>query len=235
MADSIKIGNLDISAFKVGGADCSIYLGDVKMYPTTFNGLTVTYNISDISQPTQLFYTEGGGVLPTSMIIDETEVEVTNTYQFSTTGEHIVQYSFADNQIPKDFLNATFVSTTAEAVRKVEIGNAITNIGENSFNFCIHLKSCTLGDSLKIIGNNAFSSCALTSIELPGTMTNIGDYAFYDNVGLQSIIVNATTPPVLGRSVFYGADDVIIYVPAASLTDYQREWDAYTERIQVIP
>ena len=33
MADSIKIGNLDISAFKVGGADCSIYLGDVKMYP----------------------------------------------------------------------------------------------------------------------------------------------------------------------------------------------------------
>ena len=34
MADSIKIGNLDISSFKVGGADCSIYLGSVKLYPT---------------------------------------------------------------------------------------------------------------------------------------------------------------------------------------------------------
>lgn len=34
MADSIKIGNLDISAFKVGGADCSIYLGDTKLYPS---------------------------------------------------------------------------------------------------------------------------------------------------------------------------------------------------------
>lgn len=33
MADTIKIGNLDISAFKVGGADCSIYLGSVKLYP----------------------------------------------------------------------------------------------------------------------------------------------------------------------------------------------------------
>ena len=33
MADTIKIGNLDISAFKVGGADCSIYLGDTKLYP----------------------------------------------------------------------------------------------------------------------------------------------------------------------------------------------------------
>lgn len=30
---SIKIGNLDVSSFKIGGADCSIYLGDVKMYP----------------------------------------------------------------------------------------------------------------------------------------------------------------------------------------------------------
>lgn len=30
----IKLGNLDISAFKVGGADCSIYIGDTKLYPS---------------------------------------------------------------------------------------------------------------------------------------------------------------------------------------------------------
>lgn len=35
MGDTIKIGNLDISSFKVGGVDCSIYLGDVKLYPQT--------------------------------------------------------------------------------------------------------------------------------------------------------------------------------------------------------
>ena len=34
MADTIKIGNLDINSFKVGGADCSIYLGDTKLYPS---------------------------------------------------------------------------------------------------------------------------------------------------------------------------------------------------------
>lgn len=33
MADVIKLGNLDISAFKVGGNDCSIYLGTTKLYP----------------------------------------------------------------------------------------------------------------------------------------------------------------------------------------------------------
>ena len=33
MADTIKIGNLDISAFKVGSSDCKVYLGDTLLYP----------------------------------------------------------------------------------------------------------------------------------------------------------------------------------------------------------
>lgn len=35
MADTIKIGNLDISAFKVGSDDCKIYLGNTLLYPQT--------------------------------------------------------------------------------------------------------------------------------------------------------------------------------------------------------
>ena len=33
MANGIKIGNLDISSFKVGSDDCKIYLGDTLLYP----------------------------------------------------------------------------------------------------------------------------------------------------------------------------------------------------------
>ena len=33
MSDIIKIGSLDISSFKVGSDDCSIYLGDTLLYP----------------------------------------------------------------------------------------------------------------------------------------------------------------------------------------------------------
>ena len=29
----IKLGNLDISAFKVGSSDCKVYLGDTLLYP----------------------------------------------------------------------------------------------------------------------------------------------------------------------------------------------------------
>lgn len=33
MANGIKIGNIDISAFKVGSDDCKVYLGDTLLYP----------------------------------------------------------------------------------------------------------------------------------------------------------------------------------------------------------
>lgn len=33
MADSIKIGSLNISSFKVGSSDCKVYLGDTLLYP----------------------------------------------------------------------------------------------------------------------------------------------------------------------------------------------------------
>lgn len=70
----IKLGNLDISSFKVGGADCSIYLGDAKLYPqsqpqtlqwVTFNnGDTIPsdldiYGFSGVSQ--NLYDTFGYG------------------------------------------------------------------------------------------------------------------------------------------------------------------------------
>jgi len=74
----IKLGNLDISSFKVGGADCSIYLGDVKLYPTgstptlqwvTFsNGDTIpsdldVYGVSGISQDLLDTYESSGSYI----------------------------------------------------------------------------------------------------------------------------------------------------------------------------
>lgn len=44
----MKIGNLDISSFKVGGADCSIYLGGTKLYPTTPHDYSLDYLTFDI-------------------------------------------------------------------------------------------------------------------------------------------------------------------------------------------
>ena len=47
MADTIKIGSLDISAFKVGSSDCKIYLGDTLLYPSTPTLQWVTFSNGD--------------------------------------------------------------------------------------------------------------------------------------------------------------------------------------------
>ena len=57
MADSIKIGSLDISSFKVGSDDCKVYLGDTLLYPQ--------------SQPQTLHWVEfnSGDTIPQSLDI----------------------------------------------------------------------------------------------------------------------------------------------------------------------
>ena len=177
--------------------------------PTTFSGLTVYYNITDISSPTQLFNGGGsgsgsgsGGVLPSAMIIDGTEVEVTNTYQFSTAGEHIVNYSFADNQIPKDFLygGAEHIFNNVE---KVEIGDAITSIDYEAFIECYGLTSCTIGSSVTSIGIYAFQNCTgLTSIDIPDSVTTIGQYAFASCSSLTSCTIGSGVTSI-GSDAFW--------------------------------
>ena len=61
----IKLGNLDISSFKVGGADCSIYLGDTKLCPSEEPTPTPTYHWVSYSE---------GDTIPSN--------DVYNTYGF---------------------------------------------------------------------------------------------------------------------------------------------------------
>ena len=51
MADTIKIGNLDISSFKVGSDDCKIYLGDTLLYPQSTPPTPVSSCYEVIPQP----------------------------------------------------------------------------------------------------------------------------------------------------------------------------------------
>ena len=51
MADTIKIGNLDISSFKVGSSDCKIYLGGILLYPQSTPPTPVSSCYEVIPQP----------------------------------------------------------------------------------------------------------------------------------------------------------------------------------------
>ena len=165
----------------------------------TFSGLTAHFNINTAGE--WLLFNGGGsgsgsgsgGALPSAMIVDGTEVEVSDTYVFDTVGEHIVNYSFADNQIPDSFMNGN--GDKFPHLVGVEIGDAITSIGNEAFYLCGSLTSCTIGSGVTSIGQTAFNNCTI----------------------LTSITSNAITAPTLGDGVFYGvSNNGVLTVPSGS-------------------
>ena len=78
--------------------------------------------------------------------------------------------------------------------REVEIGSAVTSIGDNAFSNCSRLTSVTIPNSVTSIGDGVFYGCrGLTSVTIPNSVTSIGDGVFYGCRGLTSIVVEGRT------------------------------------------
>lgn len=210
-----------------------------------YGGLTVKYYIADPSTEVTLFNGggassgsgsgsgSGGGALPTTMIVDGNEETPINTWRFETSGEHIVQYAFEDNEIPDLYF------TELENITSVVVGDDITIIGNGAFGSSSSLTSVIIGSSVTNIGNGAFESCAsLTSLIIPDSVTNIDFRAFYGGTSLTSITVNSVDPPQLGLNAFTNTNNCPIYVPASAVNTYKYStstgWYAYADRIQAI-
>ena len=70
------------------------------------------------------------------------------------------------------------------AVTSLNIPGNVSSIGQNAFYNCTSLSSLTLNNGLKSIGSSAFENTALTSVDIPETVTFIGTNAFgyhYEN------------------------------------------------------
>lgn len=207
---------------------------EVHYNPWVETKLVCEYNISDISSATTLRTGYAQNMFK-SMEIDGVVLDnLVTSYQFSTTGKHIVKYELYDEttvgNTPPSFSQ---ISTLV----KVSIPNSVTTIGDYAFTGCSGLTSITIPSSVTTI-YVAFNGCSsLTSITIPNSVTSIGNEAFSNCSSLTNVTIQATTPPTLGVDVFSNnASGRKIYVPSASVNTYKAatNWSTYASDIEAI-
>lgn len=113
--------------------------------------------------------------------------------------------------------------------------SGLTEIGNRCFGECRNLVEIPpLAEGMTTISTWAFISCtALTSVDLPSSIVQINNQAFFACNNLSYIIVRATTPPTLGSNVLPNQLGSI-YVPDASVGAYKtaNNWNNYAAKIK---
>ena len=72
----------------------------------------------------------------------------------------------------------------ADQIHEVVIEDGVTSIGAFAFYGCTGLASIDIPASVTSIGERAFYGTDLTSVEIPASVTSIGERAFYYCTGL---------------------------------------------------
>ena len=86
----------------------------------------------------------------------------------------------------------------------ITIPNSVTSIGAGAFRKCESLTSITIPEGVTSIGAGAFAGCdALKSITIPNSVTSIGDATFYSCESLTSITIPSSITSI-GEEVFDG-------------------------------
>ena len=89
------------------------------------------------------------------------------------------------------------------------IPNSVKSIGDNAFSGCAGLTTITIPNSVTSIGNTAFRECSgITDITIPNSVTSIGDSAFYEFASLTSVTIG-TGIASIGTSAFWSCVDLI--------------------------
>lgn len=86
------------------------------------------------------------------------------------------------------------------------------------------------------IAECAFIASQISSMDIPSSLLEIGDYALYECPSLASITIHAEVPPKMGHQAFHFVDKGIpIYIPKGTLSAYQSAdgWNAFTNYIEM--
>lgn len=140
---------------------------------------------------------------------------------------------------------------------QVKFSDNLETIYESAFEYCTSLGYLTFPKSLRKVKDYAFrnselrgaifqegvttfgaaalNSSQLEELELPSTVTSIGNSFMMGNQGLKKLTVHWTTPPEGSNRNWFGYYDATLYVPEGSEENYKNTipWKYFT--IETIP
>lgn len=145
------------------------------------------------------------------------------------------------NVIVDDFTTGSLAGAITAAINGSKPAEVLMitvsgRINTNDLGIINTYTNCTLLDLSRVSGltevpSYAFDYTKLESAYLPATVEKIGYRAFYECKQLTSLTVYAMVPPTLDGSAFGGVQEgLVVYVPAAALTQYQEAdgWKNFT-------
>ena len=157
------------------------------------------------------------------------------TIEISDNIESIGRYAFGNCQ---DLISITIPQKCTNIEKDAFYG--CTNLTSiiwnakncNTYNMGSHVTSFTFGDAVEIIPDNLCQNMnLLTFVTIPGSVTSIGNKAFYNCSSLEHIILFPDTPPTIGEDI---VDPILpVYVPCGTLEVYQMSnWANYNIQYQ---
>lgn len=219
-----------------GGANFSTsgnvsYSADYASYVYTYDGTQYVYNYETQYKGMSAIQNNVSALTINAAIVD-----TISAYTFSGCSALTIASAETCCNI-KTVGNYAF--SNCKNLQETNILMGVTRIGDYAFQKCSNLREI-LFNYVEYIGNQAFYQCSSPSnwhLVIPNTIKEIGVQAFYGCSNLNTIIVQATTPPTLRTSAFNGcADDLKIYVPASAVEAYKADsgWSDYKNIIYPI-
>lgn len=141
----------------------SIRISDINSDVTiNFDGfylwMTFVHEITDISQPTKIYY--GGS--PIAIRMDGVDIGTEQMYQFDTTGEHVMKMAIKDYK-GYQYSFMQYIQTVKSAI----FPEGMEKIGAWCFLGCENFKEVSLPSTLKSISYQVFERSGLISCVVP--------------------------------------------------------------------